>query len=135
MLRILLLLSVQNKPINKDRIVALDFMCIYGKSCKVLRSNLHGDNPMGFSEFTMKRERITEALKLSVTDDFVKVTEDDDGFRYSINDRGTAVVKATTSDYSKAYITGAKIVCRRFQGQSEDELLRYINKQAATKEA
>ena len=66
MLRILLLIDTMNVPANADRIAALDFICIYGKKCKVLDKNLHGDNKFGFSEFANKRRKITEAIKLSV---------------------------------------------------------------------
>ena len=54
MLRVLLLVNTVGQPINSDRIVALDFISIYGKKCKVLDKNLHGDNEFGFSEFTRK---------------------------------------------------------------------------------
>ena len=63
MLRILLLSATMKKPANVDRLVALDFICIFGKKCKVLDKNLHGDNEFGFSEFTTKRERISEAIR------------------------------------------------------------------------
>lgn len=52
MLRILVLMSVLAEPVNSDRLTALDFICIYGKKCKVLDKNLHGDNEFGFAEFT-----------------------------------------------------------------------------------
>lgn len=44
MLRILLLMDVLPKPVNLDRLTALDSICIYGKKCKVMNKNLHGDN-------------------------------------------------------------------------------------------
>lgn len=65
MLRLLLLADMLNAPANVDRLAALDFICIYGKKCKVLDKNLHGDNEFGFAEFINKREKITEAVKLS----------------------------------------------------------------------
>ena len=78
MLRVLVLMSVLAKPANSDRLTALDFICIYGKKCKVLDKNLHGDNEFGFAEFTNKREKITEAIKLSVKHDYVTVGKSDD---------------------------------------------------------
>ena len=36
MLRLLLLVDTLNVPANVDRLAALDFICIYGKKCKVL---------------------------------------------------------------------------------------------------
>lgn len=130
MLRLLLLLATLNKPANVDRLAALDFICIYGKKCKVLDKNLHGDNEFGFAEFTNKREKITEAIKLSVRNNFIKVEHTDKGFLYSINERGRQVVKGVQSPYAKSYIVGANIVCRRFSNYEDEGILQYISDRA-----
>ena len=80
MLRVLLLINTVDQPVNVDRIAALDFICIFGKKCRILDKNLHGDNEFGFSEFTSKRERITEAIKLAVKNDFLKIENTEEGF-------------------------------------------------------
>ena len=130
MLRVLLLADTLDAPANVDRLAALDFICIYGKKCKVLDKNLHGDNEFGFAEFANKREKITEAIKLSVRNDFINVEHTDQGFLYSINDRGREVVQNIQSSYSKAYTVGAKIVCRKFSGFTDDGVLQYISDRA-----
>jgi len=130
MLRVLLLFNVLEKPVNIDRITALDFICIYGKKCKVLDKNLHGDNEFGFAEFANKREKITEAIKLSVRNDYIVVDQCDEGFVYAINSRGAEVVNAIQSPYSKAYAVGAKIVCRRFANVTDDAILKFISDKA-----
>lgn len=127
MLRILLLTETVNKPMNIDRIAALDFICIFGKKCRVLDKNLHGDNEFGFSEFTTKRERITEAAKLAVKNNFLMVENTKDGFAYSINARGKQVNKGLQSPYARAYVIGAKIVNSRFSAYSDEEILEYIS--------
>ena len=135
-MRVLLLTDTLTIPVNVDRLAALDFMCIYGKKCKVLDKNLHGDNEFGFAEFTNKREKIAEAVKLSVRNDYVNVEHTDQGFLYSINDRGRAVVKNIQSPYAKAYVIGAKIVCRKFSSYSDEGVLKYISSKATeSKEA
>lgn len=127
MLRILLLAETVNKPMNVDRFAALDFICIFGKKCRVLDKNLHGDNEFGFSEFTTKRERITEAVKIAVKSDFLTVQTTDEGFAYGITDRGKAVVTGLRSPYARSYVVGAKIVSSRFAGYADDEILQYIS--------
>ena len=92
MLRLLLLIDTLDTPANVDRLAALDFICIYGKKCKVMDKNLHGDNEFGFAEFANKREKITEAVNLSVRNDFIKVEHTENGLLYSINNRGRQVV-------------------------------------------
>ena len=131
MLRVLVLLNTLSVPRNKDRIAALDFICIYGKNCKVLDKNLHGDNEFGFAEFAGKREKITEAIKLSVKNNFVNVIQDRNGFLYSINDRGKVVVNDVQSPYSKAYTVGAKIVNRRFSTCTDQDILKFISDKAS----
>lgn len=136
MLRVLLLADTLDTPANVDRLAALDFICIYGKKCRVLDKNLHGDNEFGFAEFANKREKITEAIKLSVRNDFINVDYTEQGFLYSINDRGREVVRSIQSSYSRAYTVGAKIVCRKFSGFTDDGVLQYINDRATeSKEA
>ena len=127
MLRILLLTETVNKPMNIDRMAALDFICIFGKKCRVLDKNLHGDNEFGFSEFTTKRGRITEAAKLAVKNNFLMVENTKDGFAYSINARGKQVNKGLQSPYARAYVIGAKIVNSRFSAYSDEEILEYIS--------
>lgn len=130
MLRILVLMSVLAKPVNSDRLTALDFICIYGKKCKVLDKNLHGDNEFGFAEFTNKREKITEAIKLSVKDDYVIVGKSAEGLVYSLNERGREIVTNIQSSYSKAYAIGARIVCRKFANYTDEAILKCISKLA-----
>lgn len=136
MLRVLLLTDTLNYSANVDRLAALDFICIYGKKCKVLDKNLHGDNEFGFAEFANKREKITEAVKLSVRNNFMNVEYTEHGFLYSINERGKQVVRGVQSPYAKLYVLGAKIVCRRFSGYADDDILQFISDRATeSKEA
>lgn len=130
MLRVLLLTDTLNVPANVDRLAALDFICIYGKKCKVLDKNLHGDNEFGFAEFANKRKKITETIKLSVRNDFMNVEHTDQGFLYSINERGKQVVQGVQSPYARLYVVGAKIVCRRFSGYADEDVLQYISDRA-----
>lgn len=130
MLRVLLLVDTLNIPVNNDRIVALDFMCIYGKKCKVLDINLHGDNEFGFAEFTNKREKINEAIKLSVINNYMNVENTEQGFLYSISDRGKMIVQNIQSPYATTYIAGARIVCEKFSNYTDDDILQYISARA-----
>lgn len=126
-MRVLLMMYVLDYPVNIDRLAALDFISIYGKKCKVLDKDLHGENEFGFAEFANKRERITEAIRLAVITGYVDVNVSKDGFLYSISTKGKSIVQETQSAYSKGYMVGAKIVNRRFKDSSDEELLKYIN--------
>ncbi|MGO5578078.1 ABC-three component system middle component 2 [Catenibacterium mitsuokai] len=127
MLRIMVLMDVVGSPINTDRLTALDFICIYGKKCRVLSSNLHGNNEFGFAEFTNKRKKISEAIKIAVKNDYVTVLVNENGLVYSLNDRGKNIVIGLESTYAIKYKKGAKIIVKRFNNFSDDSLLQYIN--------
>lgn len=133
MLRILLLADVLGEPANIDRFAALDFICIYGKQCRVLDKNLHGNNELSFSEFTTKRTKVAEAIKLSVRNDFLTVENTQKGFEYSINNRGEQIVGRLASSYARSYQIGARIVNRKFHGLTDQELLQYISDKASGK--
>lgn len=124
------MLHVVDIPINVDRIAALDFICIFGKKFEVLDKNLHGDNDFGFAEFAYKREKVVDATKLAVRNDYISVVQDGQGFRYQINDRGNTIVEAVQSSYSKSYMLGAKIVYRRFSNYTDDGLLKFVTDKA-----
>ena len=132
MLRILLLADTVGNSMNVDRLVALDFICIFGKKCQVLDKNLHGDNEFGFSEFTTKRKLITEAIKIAVKNDFLQVETSNNGFVYRINDRGKTIVDGVQTPYARSYVIGAKIVSEHFSEYTDQEILKYISDLSAT---
>ena len=76
------------------------------------------------------REKITEAIKLSVKDDYVIVGKSAEGLVYSLNERGREIVTNIQSSYSKAYAIGARIVCRKFANYTDEAVLKYISKLA-----
>ena len=135
MLRVLLLVDTMKKATNVERIAAIDFICIYGEKFKILDKNLHGDNVFGFSEFANKRVKISEAVKLAVRNNFLDIKYTQRGFEYKINSRGKKVVKMLESPYAKSYRAGARIICRKFSGYSDQKLLQYISGTASEQPA
>ena len=72
-LRILIILNTVQTRLSIDRITDLDFIAIYGKDFGVSEYNLHGDNDYRFSEYTSKREIVSQAIKELVLRGYVKV--------------------------------------------------------------
>ena len=60
----------------------------------------------------------------------MNVEHTDQGFLYSINERGKQVVQGVQSPYARLYVVGAKIVCRRFSGYADEDVLQYISDRA-----
>ena len=81
-----------------------------------------------FCRIYKKREKITEAIKLSVKNDYVVVSKSDERLVYSLNERGREIVTNIQSSYSKAYAIGVRIVCRKFANYTDEAVLKYISK-------
>lgn len=135
MLRVLLLLSeAPNRP-NVDRIAAIDFISIYGKSFGMLDSDLHGVNRFNFAEFTRKREMISKAIDLAVANDLIDIGRTPDGLVFGINDRGRKLLDGTISSYAISYLSGLKeIICKLWK-REDIELLEFINRKAKASES
>lgn len=130
MLRILILLNEANSPMDKDKIAALDFISIYGKSCGMLESNINGENRFNFAEFARKRELVTEAISDAVRRDFLIVSADSHGFSYALNDRGARVLQGIDSSYARGYAQAASVVVNELGDRMDVDLLRLINQKA-----
>lgn len=129
-MRILLLLSEAHGPMNKDKIAALDFMSIYGRSCGLLDTNINGENRFNFAEFARKRELVTEGLSEAVRRDLVSVSTESNGFSYSLNDRGLDIVRRIESSYASQYLKAASSIISKLEDSTDIELLELINKKA-----
>lgn len=58
------------------------------------------------------------------------VDKSDEGFVYSLNERGREIVTNIQSSYSKTYAIGARIVCRKFANYTDEAILKYISELA-----
>lgn len=102
-LRILMLLSVCNEPINIDRLVPYDFIATYGAYFDIDDENLHGDNEYSFGELSVRRKVAFRSIQYLVTQDLIRADDTDSGFYYSITDRGRGIADRLTSEYALRY--------------------------------
>jgi len=125
-LRILLLLSQDGiSAMSLDRIVAIDFITIYGAEFRLAGFNLNGDSLYKFSEIASRRAAIQEAIKKSVVDGFVKV-EVHNGFQYKISEVGKQYADSLESKYAIDYRTSTTGTFRFSRGKSDQELMKII---------
>ena len=118
-LRMLIILNTVQSRLSVDRIAALDFISIYGKDFGVSEYNLHGDNDYRFSEYTSKREIVSQALKELVLGGYIIPHCNKSGFNYSINDK-----------YAEDFTNIAKKTNSLFLEHSDRKLIRSINEYA-----
>lgn len=130
-LRALLLLS-QTTDVNMtiDRLVAYDFISLYGRHFELADINLHGDNEYGFSELSARRTVMQAALKELVLDGLTKATRRKDGFCYEITDAGATFCQKQTTDYANTYRQLARATHKKFKTMTEVEIMTVISKKA-----
>ncbi|MBQ8383424.1 MAG: hypothetical protein IJX47_09495 [Clostridia bacterium] len=130
-LRSALLLSVvERKDMTLDRIAAYDFIAIYGSYFDLTENNLHGLNDYSFSEFTSRREVLSEALKSLVLDGLVRATHRKAGFCFEITEHGRAFCNKQSTEYASAYREMASKTNQKFGNSTEIGLLAIISEKA-----
>ena len=103
-LRILIIVNTVQTRLSIDRITDLDFIAIYGKDFGVSEYNLHGDNDYRFSEYTSKREIVSQAIKELVLRGYITPHCNKSGFSYSISKEGVAFCESLNDKYAEDFI-------------------------------
>lgn len=129
-LRILLILNIAQSRLSIDRIVALDFITTYGKDFGVSEDNLHGDNDYRFGEYTIKRKKISEAIKDLVLRGYVIPHCNKGGFKYSISTNGTMLCENLSDKYAEDFSDILKKAKLLFVEFSDRKLTQCINEYA-----
>lgn len=130
-LRAVLLLSVvERKDMTLDRIAAYDFIAIYSSYFGLTENNLHGVNDYSFSEFTFRRELLSEALKGLVLDGLIQATHRKAGFCYEISEAGQDFCNKQSTEYANAYRAMVSKTNQKFVNSTEIDLLATISKKA-----
>ena len=102
-MRILLLLSTFNEPLNAGYIKSIDLLSIYSKQYGISDTNLHGDSSYSFSEVASRHDTIANSLKSLVKSNLINVRSSSEGFVYQINENGIECCKQMKSDYAIEY--------------------------------
>lgn len=128
-LRVLLTLEASSREwVSADRISASDFVTVYGKEFGIADENLHGENSYKYSEFSLRRELVKEALKSLVAHGLVFVQATSDGFLYTLSKTGGEYCAELESEYAQSYRDIASTVKQFISNKSERGLLLLINR-------
>lgn len=132
-LRTLLTLEVAREQWKTaDMIAAADFITVYGKVFGISETNLHGDNDFKFSEFALRRELVKKSVRLLVKKGLINVIYTDNGFSYSIAQKGLDYCARLTNDYAMKYRYFAKLAQNYIADRTEMEILAHINRHAVS---
>jgi hypothetical protein len=107
-IRVLLALETAGSAETVDKITVADFITVYGEDFGISDTNLHGDNPFRFSEFSLRRQRVETALKDLVLDGMVEAFPTKKGFKYAISSRGRNYCGNFNNVYTDEYRRDAK---------------------------
>lgn len=130
-LRVLLLLETGARTdFSINMIAALDFAALYGRSFGFSETNLHGDNLFKFSEFATRKELTNDGITFLVQHGFVDVSPTKNGFVYSLSRNGQEFASRLDTRYAKEYKGQVRLALRHFSGDSEQTILKKINKLA-----
>lgn len=124
-LRMLLLMNVSDKFLSADKITALDFISVYGTDFKIGGENIHGSSPYRFAEITNRRAMVSEAIKTNVMDGMLDISTDN-GYSYSLSDRGRDFVKSFECSYVSKYFDNAEKALLKYGEYTEAALMKMI---------
>ena len=126
-----ILLTLESAPSiwwTADRILTFDFITIYSGDFGIAEENLHGENSFKYSEFTLRRELVKEALKSLVSRQFIDVKTTSDGFVYALGKLGGECCADMENEYAQRYRDLAAIVKESFGDKTDNEILGVIRK-------
>lgn len=124
---LLILYSSNSDGMTIDRIVAYDFMTIYGCELGLSERNLHGINHYSFSEISNKRTICYEGVKAFVLDGLISIIQNKDGFSYSLTLAGKQYVEKLESNYKTQFLKIINEVRHKYDTVPDTELVRIIN--------
>lgn len=120
-------------PMSIDKILAADFIAVYGREFGISSFNLHGDNPYKYSEIPAKRELLQSAVKEAVLDglaDFLPSVEN--GMMYRISFKGVSFCNSFHTSYAKEYQILAHSALEYLSFKTEAEITAFLNEKAIT---
>lgn len=129
-LRVLIILNTVQSRLSIERITALDFIATYGKDFGVSEYNLHGDNDYRFSEYTSKREVVSQAIKELVLRGYITPYCNKSGFNYSISKNGVTFSESLNDKYAEDFTEFVKKANVLFLDYSDRKLTNCINEYA-----
>ena len=129
-LRILMILYVTKDKMTIDRIVAMDFITVYGKDFGVSEENLHGENNYRFSEYAARRHIMTQAIKELVIRNYIVPHANKKGFCYSISEDGKLFCESLNDEYANVYKSNLKRANTMFLNYSDRKIMQCINEYA-----
>lgn len=121
-LRILILLSEVEEPIDFEFIVLADFLATYGKDFGITDTNLNGGGQFKFSEFPARNPKFESALKSLVLSGMLNPFATNAGIFYELSEQGKLSRALLDSPYADRYTKACISAIEYIQATSVDEI-------------
>ena len=106
-LRLVLLMSCIDSPVEFERITALDTITIYGFSSEYADYDLHANANRRTDEYGARRYSDRNALRRLVLSGYANIDTTDDNINYIITEKGKELAESLHSDYADKYRSNA----------------------------
>lgn len=129
-LRILIILYCVGHRFSLERIIAYDFIALYGKEFGISDRNIQGNNDYKFSEFASRRKISNEALRELILRGYANVCFSKQGMKYQVTRKGIEFCEQLNDNYADNLKKYIKNVHMTFSRENERKLMLMINKSA-----
>lgn len=128
-MRLLLILSNIRKPISSDMIAIIDFLTLYSETLGIGGSDINGQNSLAFCEYIARQSIMKKSIKQMSVDGFININKTNNGFCYSISEKGKSFVQSLDSRYKDNYVNNLKFTLKFIGTKKEKALIMFINEQ------
>lgn len=131
-LRILCLLNVVGRNLNKDRLVAYDYFSLYYHDVDANACNLYGEETYRSFSYLGENEMITRALHLLLIKKLIAFDIQSDVVTYKTSHIGTALFgELKTNGFAANYVDVARKVSSYFAEYSTEKLNEFVQQNAS----
>lgn len=122
-----LLFKFKESPLSIDKLICLDYFLIHAGDVSKSQKSIHPKYPFRSTEIVIKRELLTNALKLIVSKELAYLVFSTNGIEYKISDIGIKMLEYFESSYSIELNAASEWVYQTFKNYTEEQLHEIIN--------
>ena len=127
-LRCLFLLSrFQKEGLSMDKLIYLDYFLIHAGDVSKGQKSIHPKYPFRSTEIVVKRELLTNALKLLIGRELIQVDYTTSGILYSITNIGSKAIEYFESDYAIMISEVSTWIYSTYHSYTEEQLSDVVN--------
>lgn len=126
-LRSLFLLSRFKEGLSIDKLIYLDYFLIHSGDVSKQQRSIHPKYPFRSTEIVIKRELLTNAIKLLVSRELIKLHFSTNGILYMITEVGCKALEYFESSYAKQIDEVSDWIYKTYSSYSEEQLSEVIN--------